>query len=88
MGVDPLLGEVFEREGKHTLAATEFEASLKEKNSFQGHLWLARAYASLDHLEPALEQAKAAQQIDPDSADAKGVAEQIRAQMSGHRDKP
>ena len=82
------LGEVFQREGKHTLAATEFEASLKEKDSFEGHLWLARAYASLDHLETALEQAKAAQQIDPTSADAKGVAEQIRAQMSGHRAKP
>jgi tetratricopeptide (TPR) repeat protein len=82
------LGEVCEREGKHTLAATEFEASLKEKDSFEGHLWLARAYASLDHLGPALEQAKTAQQIDPDSAEAKGVAEQIRVQMSVHRDKP
>ena len=82
------LGEVFQREGKHTLAATEFEASLKEKDSFQGHLWLARAYASLDHLQAALDQAKAAQQINPSSAEATGVAEQIRAQMSGHRAEP
>jgi tetratricopeptide (TPR) repeat protein len=82
------LGQTYEREGKHTLAATEFETSLKEKDSFQAHLWLARTYASLDHLEPALEQAQAAQQMDPSSIEAKGVAEQIRAQLSVRRDKP
>lgn len=82
------LGQVYEREGKHTLAATEFEASLKEKDSFQAHLWLARAYVSLRHLEPALNQAQAALQLEPSSVEAKNLADQIRAQLSVHRDKP
>ncbi len=82
------LGQTYEREGKHTLAATELETSLREKDSFQAHLWLARTYVALDHLEPALKQAQAALQLDPSSTDAKGVAEQIRAQLSVHRDKP
>ena len=82
------LGQAYEREGKHTLAAAEFEASLKEADSFGAHLWLARAYVSLDHLEPALKQTQAAQQLEPANAEAKDLAEQIRAQLSVHRDKP
>jgi tetratricopeptide (TPR) repeat protein len=82
------LGQAYEREGKHTFAATEFEASLKEKDSLDAHLWLARAYVSLDHLEPALKQTQAAQQLEPANAEAKDLAEQIRAQLSAHRDKP
>lgn len=82
------LGQAYEREGKHTLAATEFEASLKERDSFDGHLWLAKAYVSLDHLEPALRQTQAAQQLDPANAEAKNLAEQIHTQLSVHRDKP
>jgi tetratricopeptide (TPR) repeat protein len=82
------LGQAYEREGKHTLAATEFEASLKEKDSFGAHLWLARAYVSLDHLEPALKQTQAAQQLEPANTEAQDLAEQIRAQLSVHRDKP
>ncbi|TAM80221.1 MAG: tetratricopeptide repeat protein [Acidobacteria bacterium] len=82
------LGQTYEREGKHTVAAAEFDASLKEKDTFDGHLWLARAYVSLDHLEPALKQVQAAQQLDPANAEAKDLAEQIHAQLSAHRDKP
>ena len=82
------LGEVYEKEGKHTLAATELETSLKEKNSFQAHLWLARAYVSLDHLQPALQQAQAALQLDPANAEAKQLVSQIQTQLSAHRDKP
>jgi tetratricopeptide (TPR) repeat protein len=82
------LGEAYEREGKHTLAAAEFEASLKEKDSFAGHLWLARTYVSLEHLEPALNQAQTAQQIEPANAEAKELAGRIQTQLSGHKDKP
>src|SRR5579875_3023737 len=82
------LGQAYEREGKHTLAAAEFETSLKEKDSYQAHLWLARAYISLKHLRPALKQAQAALELEPSSIEAKNLAEQIRAQLSGLRDKP
>jgi tetratricopeptide (TPR) repeat protein len=82
------LGEAFEREGKHTLAATELDTALKEKGTFQAHLWLARAYVSLEHLEPALKQAQAALQLDPASAEAKDLADQIRTQLPVHRAKP
>ena len=81
------LGRAYEREGKHTLAAAEFETSLKEKDSFEAHLWLARTYVSLGHLKPALEQALAAQQFDPSSVEAKDLVEQIRAQLSIRRSK-
>ncbi|HXH49302.1 MAG TPA: tetratricopeptide repeat protein [Terriglobia bacterium] len=83
-----VLGQAYEREGKHTLAATEFEASLKEKDSFDAHLGLAKAYVSLDHLEPALKQTQAAQQLEPANTEARDLAEQIRAQLSVHSDKP
>ncbi|HEV2246001.1 MAG TPA: tetratricopeptide repeat protein, partial [Terriglobia bacterium] len=82
------LGEAYEREGKHTLAAAEFGASLKEKDSFAGHLWLARTYASLEQLEAASNQAQAAQKLDPANAEAKELAERIQTQLSGHKDKP
>lgn len=82
------LGEVYEMEGKHTLAATELETSLKEKNSFQAHLWLARAYVSLDHLQAALQQAQAALHLDSADGQAKHLVKQIQTQLSAHRDKP
>lgn len=82
------LGEVYQREGRHTLAATEFETSLKEKDSYEAHLWLARAYASLDHLKPALAQVKVAQKLQPAGSEAKELAKQIRKQLSFHSSKP
>lgn len=82
------LGQVYEKEGNHTLAATELETSLKEKNSFQAHLWLARAYVSLDHLHPALEQVEAALQINPADTAAENLVGKIRTQLSAQRDKP
>jgi tetratricopeptide (TPR) repeat protein len=82
------LGRAYEREGKHTLAAMEFEAALNQKDSFDAHLWLARAYVSLGHLEPALKQTQAAQQLEPSNGEARDLGEQIRAQLSVHRDKP
>jgi tetratricopeptide (TPR) repeat protein len=82
------LGQAYEREGKHTLAATELAVSLKEKDSFGAHVWLARAYASLDHPEPALEQIQAAQHLEPGNAEAEDLARQIRAQLSVHREEP
>ena len=82
------LGQACEREGKHTLAATELETSLREKDSFQAHLWLARAYDSLEHFEPALKQAQAALQLESANAEARNLVERIRTELSGHRDKP
>ena len=82
------LGQTYEREGKHTLAAAELAASLKEKDSFDAHLWLAKAYVSLDHPGPALKQIQAAQQLEPASAEAKNLARQVRARLSVDRDEP
>lgn len=82
------LGEAYEREDRHTLAATEFQAALRLKDSFAAHLGLAKAYVSLDHPEPALKQIEAAQQLDPANAEARDLAGQIHAQLSAHRDKP
>lgn len=82
------LGQVYEKEGKHTLAAAELETSLKEKDSFQAHLWLALAYVSLDHLHPALKQVQAALKIDPANTEAENLVGKIRTQLSTHRDKP
>ncbi len=82
------LGQVYQREDKHTLAATEFQMVLRQKDSFEAHLGLAKAYVSLDHLEPALKQVQAAQQLEPANSEAKDLAEQIHAQLSAHRDKP
>lgn len=82
------LGQTYEREGKHSLAATELDISLKEKDSFQAHLWLARAYVSLNHFDPALKQARAALQLDPTSAEAKEMVTQIQAQLTVNRAKP
>lgn len=82
------LGEVYQREGRHTLAATEFEISLREKDSYEAHLWLARAYVSLDHPESALKQVQVAQKLRPASSEAKELAKQIRKQLSLHRGKP
>lgn len=82
------LGEVYQREGKHTFAATEFQTALRLKDSFEAHLGLARAYVSLDHPDPALKQVQAAQQLEPSNVEARDLVEQIRAQLSAHRDKP
>jgi tetratricopeptide (TPR) repeat protein len=82
------LGQAYERDGKHTLAATELETSLKEKGSFGAHMWLARAYVALGHPEPAFEQVQAAKQLEPGNTEAEDLARQIRAQLSVHREKP
>jgi tetratricopeptide (TPR) repeat protein len=82
------LGQTYEMEGKHTLAATELDTSLKEKDTPQAHFWLARAYLSLEHLAPALKQAQVALRLNPASAEAKGLVAQIQTQLSVHRDKP
>ncbi|HKT11162.1 MAG TPA: tetratricopeptide repeat protein [Terriglobia bacterium] len=82
------LGQVYEREGKHTLAATEFQTALAQKESFEAHLGLAKAYVSLDHLDPALKQVEAAQHLDPANLEAQNLAKDIRAQLAAHRDKP
>lgn len=83
-----VLGEVYEREDRHTFAAIEFQAALRLQKSVEAHLGLAKAYVSLDHPESALEQVEAAQKLEPANAEARDLAVQIRAQLSAHRDKP
>lgn len=82
------LGQVYEREGKHTFAATELEASLQEKDSTEAHLWLARAYLSLKHPGAAREQAQAVLQLDPANSEAKALLDQIRKSSSSDRGTP
>ncbi|HVA00495.1 MAG TPA: tetratricopeptide repeat protein [Terriglobia bacterium] len=82
------LGQVYEMEGKHTLAATELEASLNEKDSVQAHLWLARAYLSLHHPGAAMKQAQAVLRSDSANTEAEHLLDQIRKQSSADRGAP
>jgi len=72
------LGEVYQREGKYTLAATELEASLNEKESVEAHLWLAKAYLSLKHAGAAAKQAQAVLRLDSSNAEAKALLVRTR----------
>lgn len=82
------LGQAYEMEGKHTLAATELEASLNERNSAQAHLWLARAYLSLNHPQAAKKQAEAVLRLDSANPQAQRLLEQIRKESSRNRGAP
>jgi len=82
------LGQVYEMEGKHTLAATELEASLNEKDSVQAHLWLARAYLSLHHPEAAMKQAQVVLRLDSANAEAEHLLDRIRKASSSDRGAP
>lgn len=82
------LGQVYEMEGKHTLAAAELEASLNEKDSVQAHIWLTRAYLSLNHPDAAMTQAEAVLRQDPANAEAKRLLNRIRKQSSAKRGAP
>jgi tetratricopeptide (TPR) repeat protein len=82
------LGQVYEMEGKHTLAATELEASLNKKESVQAHLWLARAYLSLHHPEAAMKQAQVVLRLDSANAEAEHLLDQIRKSSSSDRGAP
>jgi tetratricopeptide (TPR) repeat protein len=82
------LGRVYEAEGKHTLAATELEASLKQKDSAEAHLWLARAYFSLGHPEAAMQQAQAVLKLDPSNSEARQMVAQIIGHAPSGREQP
>lgn len=82
------LGQVYEMEGKHTLAAAELEASLSQKDSAQAHLWLARAYLALNHPKAARKQAQAVLQSDAGNPEAKRLLAEIRKQSSANRGAP
>ncbi len=82
------LGQVYEMEGKHTLAATELEASLNEKESIQAHLWLARAYLALNHPKAARKQAQAVLRADSANAEALHLLDRIGKQSSPDRGAP
>ncbi len=82
------LGEVYQREGKYTLAAAELEASLNEKESVQAHLWLAKAYLSLKHARAAAKQAQAVLRIEPSNVEAKALLDRTRKPSSLTRGAP
>lgn len=82
------LGQVYQMEGKHTLAAAELEASLNEKDSVQAHLWLARTYLSLHHPEAARKQVQAVLQLEPNNAEAERLLEQIGKLSPANRGAP
>lgn len=82
------LAEVYEAEGRHTEAVRELNASLKLKESVSAHLWLARAYLSLDQPEAARAESQAALQLDPGNAYATQVIDQIRSRTAPAGKKP
>ncbi len=84
-GAHLALGEVYQREGKHTLAAAELDASLHQKDSIDARLWLAKAYLSLQHPGAAQAQAEAALRIDPSNAEAEALLRRIQKLASAKR---
>ncbi len=76
------LAEVYETEGRHLEAVRELETSLKLKESVSAHLWLARAYLSLDQTEAARVESQAVLRVDPDNRYAMEVVEQVRRRDS------
>jgi tetratricopeptide (TPR) repeat protein len=81
-GAHLALAEVYEDEGRHVEAVRELDASLELKDSVSAHLWLARAYLSLEQPEAARAQSQAALRLDPGNAYAAQVMDQIRSRTA------
>jgi Flp pilus assembly protein TadD len=75
------LAEILEAEDKPQEAAAEFQTALKLKDSFAGHLGLARAYLALNRRDQARLEGEAALKLDPDSREAQEVVGHINAGM-------
>ncbi|SPE31411.1 putative Tetratricopeptide repeat protein [Acidobacteriia bacterium SbA2] len=75
------LAEILEAEDKPQEAAAEFQTALKLKDSFAGHLGLARAYLALNHRDQARLEGEAALKLDPDSREAQEVVGRIISGM-------
>ena len=82
------LAQVYENEGRHVQAVRELDASLKLKESVSAHLWLARAYLSLDRPEAARAQSQAALQLDPGNSYATQMIDQVRTRTSAPEKSP
>jgi tetratricopeptide (TPR) repeat protein len=82
------LAQVYENEGRHVQAVRELDASLKLKESVSAHLWLARAYLSLDQPEAARAQSQAALQLDPGNSYATQMIDQVRSRISAPEKSP
>ncbi|HXJ93051.1 MAG TPA: tetratricopeptide repeat protein [Terriglobia bacterium] len=71
-------GQIYEAEGRHQEAAAEFSLALQIDNNAVTHLWLARAYLSMNQSTLAAEQGRAALAIDPGNVDAQRFLDAIQ----------
>jgi tetratricopeptide (TPR) repeat protein len=73
-----VLGQIYEAEGRHQEAAAEFRLALQIDNSAVTHLWLARAYLSMNQSTLAAEQGRAVLATDPGNLDAQRLLDAIQ----------
>jgi tetratricopeptide (TPR) repeat protein len=74
-----VLGQIYEAEGRHQEAAAEFRLALQTDNNPVTHLWLARAYLSMNQSTLAAEQGRAALAMDPGNLDAQRLLDAIQS---------
>ena len=73
-----VLGQIYEAEGRHQEAAAEFRLALQIDNNAVTHLWLARAYLSMNQSVLAAEQGRAALAMDPGNVDAQRFLDAVQ----------
>jgi tetratricopeptide (TPR) repeat protein/TolB-like protein len=73
-----VLGQIYEAEGRHQEAAAEFRLALQIDNNAVTHLWLARAYLSMNQASLAAEQGRAALAMEPGNVDAQRMLDAIQ----------
>jgi tetratricopeptide (TPR) repeat protein/TolB-like protein len=73
-----VLGQSYEAEGRHQEAAAEFRLALQIDNNAVTHLWLARAYLSMNQSTLAAEQGRAALAMEPGNIDAQRLLDAIQ----------
>lgn len=78
-----VLGQIYEGEGRHEEAAAEFKTALQIDNSAVTHLWLGRVYLSMNQAAQAMEQGRAALQLQPGSAEAQRLMDDARKRSGG-----
>jgi tetratricopeptide (TPR) repeat protein len=83
-----VLGQIYEGEGRHEEAAAEFKTALQLDNSAVTHLWLGRVYLSMNQASLALEQGRAALQLQPGSAEALRLVDDAQKRSGAGRSTP
>ncbi|MFQ5694962.1 MAG: tetratricopeptide repeat protein, partial [Terriglobia bacterium] len=78
-----LLGEVYRRQGLLAEAVSELRAALWSRDTVQVRLRLAELYLERSQLEEAGAQVRAALALDPESAEAHALEQQLPAQRAG-----